>query len=53
VIDRLLETGRVPEPMLRAGIRATCRVRLARERARDPTDAFAGARGRAGIPRTN
>jgi len=43
VVDRLIETGRVPDPMLRAGIRATCRVRLARERARDRTDAFAAS----------
>jgi cyclopropane-fatty-acyl-phospholipid synthase len=43
VVDRLIGSGRVPEPVLRAGIRATCRVRLARERARDRTDAFAAS----------
>jgi cyclopropane-fatty-acyl-phospholipid synthase len=30
VVDRLIESGRVPEPLLRAGIRATCATRLRR-----------------------
>jgi cyclopropane-fatty-acyl-phospholipid synthase len=33
-LDRLIETGRVPDPLLRAGIRAACAARLRRERRR-------------------
>jgi cyclopropane-fatty-acyl-phospholipid synthase len=38
----VLETGRVPDPLLRAGIRAACATRLRRERRRAPgfKDAF-------------
>jgi cyclopropane-fatty-acyl-phospholipid synthase len=34
LVDRLIESGRVPDPLLRAGIRAACATRLRRERAR-------------------
>jgi cyclopropane-fatty-acyl-phospholipid synthase len=42
LVDRLIETGRVPDPVLRAGIRAVCASRLRRERRRPPgfKDAF-------------
>jgi cyclopropane-fatty-acyl-phospholipid synthase len=42
LVDRVLETGRVPDPLLRAGIRAACATRLRRERRRAPgfKDAF-------------
>jgi cyclopropane-fatty-acyl-phospholipid synthase len=42
LVDRALETGRVPDALLRAGIRAVCATRLRRERRRAPgfTDAF-------------
>jgi cyclopropane-fatty-acyl-phospholipid synthase len=36
LVDRVLETGRVPDPLLRAGIRAVCATRLRRERRRPP-----------------
>jgi cyclopropane-fatty-acyl-phospholipid synthase len=36
-VDRLIETGRVPDPLLRAGIRAVCATRLRRERRRAPS----------------
>jgi cyclopropane-fatty-acyl-phospholipid synthase len=34
VVDRLIASGRVPEPLVRAGIRAACATRLRRERRR-------------------
>ena len=34
VVDRLIESGRVPDPLLRAGIRTSCALRLHRERRR-------------------
>jgi cyclopropane-fatty-acyl-phospholipid synthase len=34
LVDRVLETGRVPDALLRAGIRAVCATRLRRERRR-------------------
>jgi cyclopropane-fatty-acyl-phospholipid synthase len=34
LVDRLIETGRVPDPLLRAGIRVACAARLRRERRR-------------------
>jgi cyclopropane-fatty-acyl-phospholipid synthase len=40
VVDRIVASGVVPEPVLRAGIRATCATRLRRERRLDRTDAF-------------
>ncbi len=42
LVDRVIETGRVPDPVLRAGIRAVCASRLRRERRRphDFRDAF-------------
>jgi cyclopropane-fatty-acyl-phospholipid synthase len=36
LVDRVLETGRVPDPLLRAGIRAVCAARLRSERRRAP-----------------
>jgi len=36
VLQRILESGRVPEPLLRAGIRAVCALRLRQERRRPP-----------------
>jgi cyclopropane-fatty-acyl-phospholipid synthase len=36
MIDGLIETQRIPEPLLRLGIRANCALRLARERRRQP-----------------
>jgi cyclopropane-fatty-acyl-phospholipid synthase len=36
LVDRVIETGRVPDPLLRAGIRAVCATRLRRERRRAP-----------------
>ena len=35
-VDRVIDTGRVPDPLLRAGIRAACGARLRRERRRPP-----------------
>ena len=40
VVDRLVASGLVPEPMLRAGIRATCGARLRRERRLDRKESF-------------
>jgi len=42
LVDRVIETGRVPDSVLRAGIRAVCSSRLRRERRRPPgfKDAF-------------
>jgi cyclopropane-fatty-acyl-phospholipid synthase len=42
LIDGIIETGRVPDLLLRAGIRAVCATRLRRERRRGPgfKDAF-------------
>ena len=42
LLDRVIESGHVPDPLLRAGIRAVCATRLRRERRRDPAfkDAF-------------
>jgi cyclopropane-fatty-acyl-phospholipid synthase len=34
IVDRALETGRIPDPIVRAGIRAVCAARLRRERRR-------------------
>jgi cyclopropane-fatty-acyl-phospholipid synthase len=34
LVDRVIESGRVPDPLLRAGIRAACATRLRREHAR-------------------
>ena len=36
LVDRVIETGRVPDSVLRAGIRAVCSSRLRRERRRPP-----------------
>jgi cyclopropane-fatty-acyl-phospholipid synthase len=35
VVERIVESGLVPEPLLRAGIRAVCGLRLRQERATD------------------
>jgi cyclopropane-fatty-acyl-phospholipid synthase len=42
LVDRVIATGRVPDPLVRAGIRAVCASRLRRERRRPPgfEDAF-------------
>jgi cyclopropane-fatty-acyl-phospholipid synthase len=40
VVDRVVASGVLPEPVLRAGIRATCASRLRRERRLDRKDAF-------------
>jgi cyclopropane-fatty-acyl-phospholipid synthase len=42
LVDRVIETGRIPDPVIRAGIRAACATRLRRERRRAPgfKDAF-------------
>ena len=40
VVDRVLASGRVPEPLLRAAIRATCGTRLRRERRLDRKESF-------------
>src|SRR5690242_11163238 len=42
LLDRVIETSRVPDPVVRAGIRAVCASRLRRERRRPPgfKDAF-------------
>ena len=40
VVDRLVASGRVPEPTLRAGIRVTCGARLRRERRLDRKESF-------------
>jgi cyclopropane-fatty-acyl-phospholipid synthase len=36
LVDRLIASGRVPDPLLRAGIQAACAKRLRRERRRGP-----------------
>ena len=36
LVDRVIETGRVPDPVVRAGIRAVCAGRIRRERRRPP-----------------
>ena len=36
MLQRIVESGRVPEPLLRAGIRAICALRLRQERRREP-----------------
>ena len=36
LVDRLIESGRVPDPLLRLGIRANLATRLARERRKGP-----------------
>jgi cyclopropane-fatty-acyl-phospholipid synthase len=36
LVDRLIASGRVPDPLLRAGIHAACATRLRRERRRGP-----------------
>ena len=36
MIQRIVESGLVPEPVLRAGIRAVCALRLREEKRRDP-----------------
>jgi len=36
VLQRIVDSGRIPEPVLRAGIRAVCALRLRQERRRGP-----------------
>lgn len=40
IVDRVIASGRVPEPLLRAGIRGACGARLRRERRLDRKEAF-------------
>jgi cyclopropane-fatty-acyl-phospholipid synthase len=40
VVDRVVASGVMPEPLLRAGIRASCATRLRRERRLDRKDGF-------------
>ena len=53
LVDRLIASGRVPDPLLRAGIRAACASRLRRERRRRATrkEAFVESLRRAPIAR--
>jgi cyclopropane-fatty-acyl-phospholipid synthase len=44
VIDRIVESGLVPEPVLRAGIRAVCALRLREQRRADPQQLIATLR---------
>jgi cyclopropane-fatty-acyl-phospholipid synthase len=43
-IERVVDSGLVPEQVLRAGIRAVCALRLREERRRDPRELIAGLR---------
>ncbi|MHB8469746.1 MAG: SAM-dependent methyltransferase [Gaiellaceae bacterium] len=49
VVDRVIASGAVPEPLLRAGIRASCATRLRRERRLDRKEAFIASLGAAPI----
>jgi cyclopropane-fatty-acyl-phospholipid synthase len=44
LVERLVDSGLVPEPVLRAGIRAVCALRLHEERRRDPRALIAALR---------
>ncbi|HSN28797.1 MAG TPA: class I SAM-dependent methyltransferase, partial [Kofleriaceae bacterium] len=44
MIERLVDSGLVPEPVLRAGIRAVCALRLREEKRRDPQAFIASLR---------
>jgi cyclopropane-fatty-acyl-phospholipid synthase len=45
IVERIVDSGLVPEPLLRAGIRAVCALRLRQERRRDPRALVAALRG--------
>ena len=45
IVERIVDSGLVPEPVLRAGIRAVCALRLREERRRDPQALVAALRG--------
>jgi cyclopropane-fatty-acyl-phospholipid synthase len=45
LLERIVDAGVVPEPILRAGIREVCRMRLRDERRRDPEAFVAALRG--------
>jgi cyclopropane-fatty-acyl-phospholipid synthase len=51
IVDGVVASGLVPEPLLRAGIRASCAARLRRERRLDRKDAFAASLARDVIAR--
>jgi len=44
IVETLVDSGLVPEAVLRAGIRAVCALRLREERRRDPQDFIASLR---------
>lgn len=50
-VDRVVASGVVPEPLLRAGIRAVCASRLRRERRLDRKEAFIASLAREPIAR--
>ena len=41
IVEKLVDSGLVPEAVLRTGIRAVCALRLREERRRDPQDFIA------------
>ncbi len=45
IVEHIVDSGLVPEPLLRAGIRAVCALRLREERTRDPHALVASLRG--------
>ena len=49
VVDRVVASGGMPEPLLRAGIRASCTTRLRRERRLDRKEAFIDSLARQSI----
>jgi cyclopropane-fatty-acyl-phospholipid synthase len=51
VVDRVVASGVVPEPLLRAGIRASCASRLRRERRLDRKESFIASLGSESIAR--
>jgi cyclopropane-fatty-acyl-phospholipid synthase len=51
VVDRVVASGVLPEPLLRAGIRAACATRLRRERRLDRKEAFIRALAREPVAR--
>lgn len=51
IVDGVVASGRLPEPLLRAGIRASCAARLRRERRLDRKEAFLASLHREQIAR--
>src|SRR5262245_34915452 len=45
LVEKIVDSGLVPEPVLRAGIRAVCALRLVQERRRDERALVAELRG--------